>query len=165
MRFDFNYNSIFTCCQFGGYSVLLSPLHECEFSPDNPRNGVHSHGCYEVCFVLEGSGFFMCGGTTYPVGRDSTFIVSPDVRHEIICGEDGYLKLWFFTFLMNERSGASAADGDTTQDLVLGDFLRGHSPTAQHCGFLHCYRGFLSAYALQGGSWGVKSVSDRKSVV
>jgi AraC-like DNA-binding protein len=83
--------------------------------------------------------------------------VSPNVDHEISCGERGWLKLWFYAFLITATPNTQ---GELTeQDRIIRDFIRQHHAVADHCEFLTSYAEFEQSYSRKGGSYGLKDVA------
>jgi len=145
------------CHSFGRYDILLSKIFQCSFSPANPRNGAHRHQCYELCFVMEGEGLFVCGSTTHRVTQNAIFIVSPNVVHEILCGENGWLRLWFFTFAI--AAAPYTSENNTETGRIVEAFLHRHDTVAPHCAYLASYESFLQAYAQKGGVYALNDVA------
>ena len=138
------------------YNVMISKIvFDCTFHYNNPRNGIHMHNYYEVCFVLEGSGEFHCGGESYKINKNTLFIGPPHVNHEIIWSQKEPLKLNYFTFPLSSNSAKSVL---LPQDLIIKDFLNKHNMHADNCTHIRTYFEMLSKYAYCNGKYGTSEI-------
>jgi AraC-like DNA-binding protein len=130
-------------------------IFDCIFYYNNPRNGIHMHNYYEVCFVLEGSGEFHCEGVCYKINKNTLFIGPPLVNHEIIWTEKEPLKLSFFTFSLSSNSTKAQL---LKQDLIIKDFLNKHNICIGDCSHIRTYFEMLSKYVSCNGKYGIDEI-------
>lgn len=57
---------------------------------------LHMHNCYEIIYILSGSGRVIIGDKTYPVSQDMYYVVSPQTYHTEQF--DGYGEILFIGF-------------------------------------------------------------------
>lgn len=71
----------------------------CFLSKHNTRGNafrLHTHDCYEMIYILSGSGTVVLGDKTYPATKDTYYVVSPHTSHTEQF--DGYGEVLFVGF-------------------------------------------------------------------
>lgn len=108
--------------RMGGYCHFDSP----------PTNGLHRHGYYECCFVLDGTGTHTHESVVYPLKKGDIFLSKPDVLHEISSWDTQDLQLLFVAFEINRLGDNAAAEpGDGLLEAIFTD-KHAMIRTAQH---------------------------------
>ena len=62
---------------------------------------LHIHNCYEIIYILSGSGTVVIGDETYPIAQDMYYVVSPQTYHTEQF--DGYGEILFIGFGYNDK--------------------------------------------------------------
>ena len=62
---------------------------------------LHMHSCYEIIYILSGSGTVVIGDETYPIAQDMYYVVSPQAYHTEQF--DGYGEILFIGFGYNDK--------------------------------------------------------------
>ena len=127
----------------GNSNINITHCCYCEFFPDYIKNGKHTHGLYELSYVIEGQGMFFHGDEKYPVKKGSAFIVSPNVVHEIVSHPKNILCFISFLFKINVRSNTKSKIHD---ELILRNFLSGHDTCCDGLYHLCAYVDFIKQY-------------------
>lgn len=65
-------------------------------------NNVHMHSFYEVCYILDGQGFYVEKGKTFPLEKGVIFISRPNIKHQIISETGLYLFFIGFELVRSE---------------------------------------------------------------
>lgn len=142
---------------FHQYTAMISKVIPCTFDLHYTRNGLHQHDCFELCFVMEGSGAFYSGGKSYPIKRDTVFVGTPFVEHEIILKGSKPLTLYFFTLSISACAKASKKEY-VKQDIIIENFLSKNSIAADHGSHIRAYFEMLSLYINAGGVHGTEQI-------
>jgi AraC family transcriptional regulator, arabinose operon regulatory protein len=58
-------------------------VHYWGVMPEHHDNLPHKHSFFEVCYILEGQGFYIDDDCTYPIQKNTMFLSRPDVLHHI----------------------------------------------------------------------------------
>lgn len=69
---------------------------------ERPRNGRHSHPHFELCYVLEGEGYFCFQQAKSLVRQGDVFLADPTRIHEIDASQSQNLRLFFFGFALDK---------------------------------------------------------------
>lgn len=101
--------------------VFLNDTQYCSFKTIT-RNRHHTHGFWEICLVIEGTGRFEHGQNHLPLQPGDLFISEPDVIHEISSLQTRDLELYFIAF---DIDTVPAATPDFERTLVQR-FLEQH---------------------------------------
>lgn len=141
---------------FANYEVIISNVHYYSATRDILKNGVHSHTCYEVCFVLKGKGYYTVDKDEYKIDENCMFIAEPFSVHQIISDENKLLTIAFFTF--NIKPITKACELSQNGDIIDG-FIKRHDIIYNDCNYMRYYFEMLSKYLSSGGRYGVKDVS------
>jgi AraC-like DNA-binding protein len=111
------------------FTLNIQPGGFCRFDLKTPTNGKHYHTCYELCIVLEGSGFFTHDGITYPVKKNDIFIANPKVIHEIFLPLEALKrtdnKMDLIYFLIHLKCSEAQSSSNEEYD-ILCNFLKDH---------------------------------------
>ena len=107
----------------GARQLMVESGGFCDFI-EHPRNGRHSHPHFELCFVLEGEGYFRFQHAASLVRKGDVFLADPKRIHEIDAEHSRNLRLFFFGFAV-----ASAQESFETQ---VADSLGVSPETAEH---------------------------------
>lgn len=92
----------------GDAAMSVIPAGFTRFCYENKTNSTHIHKCYELCFSLEGSAEYICGGRKYNIEPYTIFIADPDVTHEIrlpLGVERGLFTKYYYLISFGEMSG------------------------------------------------------------
>lgn len=88
-------------------------------------------------------GFYIHGGTRFPIGVGDVFIADPRDRHEIrVTGEENLVLLYFFVDISEIFATRDLSDYDT----IIGTFLKGHQFHVKQRLHLLSYFQFFKSY-------------------
>lgn len=119
----------------GDAAMSVIPAGFTRFCRDNKTNSTHIHKCYELCFSLEGSAEYICGGRKYNIEPYTIFIADPDVTHEIrlpLGEENGLFTKYYYLVSFGEtaenahNSVNSAGAGTVSDENIIANFMLSH---------------------------------------
>lgn len=91
----------------------------------------HAHGAneFEIHFFLEGSGYFLCNRTKYPVSAGRLFLTGPHEFHSIVPDDAPAAPLTYYAILFSFSVGQaslaeSSADIPSREDIQLSEALK-----------------------------------------
>ncbi|TJY42640.1 AraC family transcriptional regulator [Cohnella pontilimi] len=67
-------------------------------------NHVHKHSFYEICYVIDGEGFYEEGSHRLPIGPGTLFMSRPHLKHQIVSDEGLYILFVAFELISSESS-------------------------------------------------------------
>jgi AraC-like DNA-binding protein/mannose-6-phosphate isomerase-like protein (cupin superfamily) len=114
------------------------------FDDKGPTNHLHLHNCYELCFVLEGSGDFKHNGIFYKLGPGTIFIAAPNVLHEISSFISKDLLLFFYTMEIKAKPQIKSVG---YEDKLLDNFLKQHQVAVHKKMNIMPHFQFIAAYS------------------
>lgn len=63
----------------------------------------HRQLCYEITYIVSGTGEFLCDGVRYPVKRGDVFINHPGEEHQTVSSTYDPLRFFYVGFMFNEQ--------------------------------------------------------------
>ncbi len=140
----------------GSYQIVSAEIRPCEFSQACPRNSLHAHDSFEVCFVRSGTGRYIEEQTEYALSENTLFLGRPFVKHEIILTSEEPMLLYYCNFVVT-RTGTKA---DTSKEgQIIDRFLKQPMTIVQNCRHLNAFLPFFSTYTASGGCLSLETVS------
>jgi AraC-like DNA-binding protein len=67
-------------------------------------NHVHKHSFYEICYVIDGEGFYVEGSHRQPIGPGTLFMSRPHLKHQIVSDKGLYILFVAFELIPSESS-------------------------------------------------------------
>lgn len=122
-------------CKIGTY---------CSFGLEQISNQRHSHSCFELCIIISGKGFFIYDEASYAIKEGDIIIADPYVMHEIQSNDQNGLKLLYIFIEIASNDTNMAARSH--EDLIIGNFMAGHSIIASSQKHLLSYLMFVENY-------------------
>lgn len=86
--------------QHSSYLVPYS-IYECHIPESFPNVPMHWHNEFEIDYILEGNGDFICGNEHFPVSQGDVIIISPNMLHAAYPTSDLNLHYIAFVFHAN----------------------------------------------------------------
>ncbi|MDX6766533.1 MAG: AraC family transcriptional regulator [Candidatus Methylacidiphilales bacterium] len=79
-----------------------------------PANSLHSHNCFEISYVISGSGQFLHGDTLHSLKTGDVFLAEPEIRHEISSWKTRDLLIIYYFFHVEPiPSGGDTGGGES----------------------------------------------------
>ncbi|MDT8859259.1 helix-turn-helix domain-containing protein [Alkalihalobacillus sp. MEB130] len=79
-------------------------IHYWGAMPRHYNNIYHKHSFFEICYVIDGEGYYLENGKSYPLHTNTMFLSRPDVLHQIE-SEDG-LFIFYVAFELIESESS-----------------------------------------------------------
>ena len=133
----------------GPFIITIAPVSLCKFDNLSPTNRLHSHKCYELCFIVDGSGEYVHDNTVYEIKKGDVIISNPKSSHEIRlcnkCDSSNSSTLHLIFFNVNIECVEQYYDFhlNTYEEKMIASFLENHKILLSNYDYIFSYINFL----------------------
>lgn len=92
------------CVQRLDHNGAYFHIHYWGAIPKHYNNIFHKHSFFEICYVIDGEGYYLESGKKYPLHANTMFLSRPDVLHQIESEEGLFLLYVAFELIESESS-------------------------------------------------------------
>ncbi|PHV70824.1 hypothetical protein CS063_08640 [Sporanaerobium hydrogeniformans] len=132
--------------KLGKYSVICKIVDYCTFNLDQLSNNIHSHSCYELCFILKGKGIFTYNDVDYPIAAQDIILTDPYAYHAITC--TNYDELFLLYVFIDIKCPDNSVPISSLEDSILEQFLKQHQCIHSKSSKIFTYLDFINNYSL-----------------
>ncbi len=133
----------------GPFIITIAPVSLCKFDNLSPTNRLHSHKCYELCFIINGSGEYVHDNILYEIKKGDVIISNPQSIHEIRLfnkydSSNSYtLDLIFFNINIECVEPYYDSHLSTYEEKMIASFLENHKILLSNYDYIFSYINFL----------------------
>lgn len=128
---------------FAKYSISCRVGAFCNFDLNMVSNQLHTHNCYELCIVTNGSGMFNYADKNYKLEQGDVFIADPFIVHEVQTNRLQSLQLIYFFIEVKDNE---LLTHNRCEDQMIKSFLNGHKVLVSSQKHLLSYFMFIDNY-------------------
>lgn len=148
-----NLSALYTQYYFSSGNLTIDCGGIFKFDNSIISNGLHSHDCYELCYVISGKGVVIHNKEEFTIEKGSVFIAEPNVLHEIHVKYNqntkkyDHLELIFFFINISLQEGISMSG---SEEKIIHQFVTKHRDVVDKQLYLESYIKFINDFATFG---------------